>query len=204
MIIECQTCHARFRLDESRIREGRTREVPGNAGTASSSSRIALPLPRRRAGTVSSTSAPRCGIPRARSRTPPPVGNLIPFPGPAPAVEPGARDLFFQALNATGTGKRTRWIWPSTGSSRPAWRHPPRPSGKRRRRFSPPREADALVEPEAPSGPVARPDLDLGALTLDLGRRKNWDLPPAAEPEQPPGGPSAAEPSTEFRGEGAS
>jgi len=44
--------------------------------------------------------------------------------------------------------------------------------------------------------------MDLGGLTLDLGPEEKLDLPPAVELESPPGGPSAAEPSAEFRGEG--
>ena len=66
MIIECQTCHARFRLDESRIKGRGARVKCRKCGDSIVVLKDGAPPPRRRAGTVSSTSAPRCGIPPAR------------------------------------------------------------------------------------------------------------------------------------------
>jgi len=202
MIIECQTCHARFRLDESRIRGRGARVKCRKCGDSIVVLKDSAPPPPPPGGDgfFDLGSAVRDSAGES-PRTPPPVGNLIPFPGPARPVEPGARDLFFQALNATEPEKDAVDLAFDRVLS--AGVEAPSPSiGETEAEILSPAEADALVEPEAPSGPVARPDLDLGALTLDLGPEEKLDLPPAAEPEQPPGGPSAAEPSTEFRGEG--
>jgi hypothetical protein len=65
-----------------------------------------------------------------------------------------------------------------------------------------PAEASVPVEREAPAGLGPRPEMDLGALTLDFGPEEKLDLPPAAELEPPFGEPPAVEPSAEFRGEG--
>ena len=48
-----------------------------------------------------------------------------------------------------------------------------------------PPETSAPVEGEAPSGPEPRPELNLGALTLDFGPEEKLDLPPAEELEPP-------------------
>ena len=73
MIIECQTCHARFRLDDSRIKGRGARVKCRKCGDSIVVLKDAAPpLPRRRPGTVSSTSAPRCGIPPANVQAPTP------------------------------------------------------------------------------------------------------------------------------------
>ena len=86
-----------------------------------------------------------------------------------------------------------------TGSSRPARRHPPLPDGETEAEIPSPAEANAPVRP---ADPEVRPELDLGALTLDFGPEEKLDLPSPAELEPPPVGPSVGEPPTEFRGEG--
>ena len=58
------------------------------------------------------------------------------------------------------------------------------------------------MEGEAPSGPEPRPELNLGALTLDFGPEEKLDLPPAEELERPFGEPPVVDSSSEFRGEG--
>ena len=202
MIIECQTCHARFRLDESRIK-GRGARVKcrkcGDSIVVLKDSAPPAPPPGGD-GFFDLGSAVRDSAGES-PRTPPPVGNLIPFPAPARPVEPFAAEPFSRTLNATEPEKDAvdlafdRLL--SAGAEAPS-----PPIGETEAEISSPEEANAPVGPEAPSGPETRPELDLGALTLDLGPEERLDLPPAAGLELPPVGPSAAEPSAEFRGEG--
>lgn len=194
MIIECQTCHARFRLDESRIK-GRGARVKcrkcGDSIVALKDS--ASPPPAAGGdGFFDLGSAVRDSAGESRG-APPPVGNLIPFPAPARTVEPYAAEPSAQALTAAEPEKDDvdlafdRAL--STGVERSS------PSI---------REAEASVpaEREAPAGTGPRPELDLGALTLDFRPEEKLDLPPAAEQEPLFGEPPAVEPSAEFRGEG--
>ena len=105
---------------------------------------------------------------------PPPVGNLIPFPAPARPVEHAAAEPLPPARSAAEPGKDEVDL--AFDRVLPArTRRQPRP------------------------GP---PELDLGALTLDLGPEEKLDLPPAAELEPPFGEPPVVEPAAEFRGEG--
>ena len=63
-------------------------------------------------------------------------------------------------------------------------------------------EVDRAFDRVLPAGAEPRPELDLGALILDLGPEEKLDLPPAAEQEPPFGEPPVVEPAAEFRGEG--
>jgi predicted Zn finger-like uncharacterized protein len=97
MIIECQSCHARFRLDATKIRgkgarvkcrrcgdsiivllEGRKEEASPSAGAGGF-----LDL-----GSVVRDSLAEPPAGPARGPATPPLDNLIPFPGPARAPEP--------------------------------------------------------------------------------------------------------------------
>jgi len=202
MIIECQTCHTRFRLDESRIKGRGARVKCRKCGDSIVVLKDSAPPPRPPGGDgfFDLGSAVRDSDGES-PRTPPPVGNLIPFPPPARPVEPEAKEPFPQALNATEPEKDAvdlafdRIL--SAGAETPS----PSIGEKEAESLSPP-EADAPVEPETPPGPETRAELDLGALTLDLGPEEKLDLPPAAELEPTLGRLPAAEPSAEFRGEG--
>ncbi len=202
MIIECQTCHTRFRLDESRIKGRGARVKCRKCGDSIVVLKDSPPPPPPPGGDgfFDLGSAMRDSDGES-PRTPPPVGNLIPFPPPARPVEPFAADPFPQALNATEPEKDAvdlafdRVLSP--GAEAPS----PSIGEKDAESLSSP-EADAPVEPETPPGPETRPELDLGALTLDLGPEEKLDLPPTAELEPSMERLSAAEPSAEFRGEG--
>jgi predicted Zn finger-like uncharacterized protein len=202
MIIECQACHARFRLDESRIKGRGARVKCRKCGSGIVVLKDSAPPPpaRDEDGFFDLGSAVRDSAGES-PRTPPPVGNLIPFTAKSRPVEPGAKVPLSQAPNATEPEKDE--VDQAFARILSAGGEAPSPSiGETETGISPPAEADALVEPEAPPGPEARPALDLGALTLDLGPEEKLDLPPAVELEPPPGGPPAVEPSAEFRGEG--
>jgi predicted Zn finger-like uncharacterized protein len=202
MIIECQTCHARFRLDESRIK-GRGARVKcrkcGDSIVVLKDSAPPPPSPRGD-GFFDLGSAVRDAAPES-PRTPPPVGNLIPFPAPSRPLEPSAAEPFSQAPNAAQPEKDEvdlafdRVL--SAGEEAPSLS-----IGGTEAEIPSPAEAETTAGPEISSAPEARPELDLGALTLDLGPEEKLDLPPAVGLEPPPGGPSASEPSVEFRGEG--
>ena len=202
MIIECQTCHARFRLDESRIRGRGARVKCRKCGDSIVVLKDSAPPPPPPGGggffDLGSAVRDSAG---ESPRTSSPVGNLIPFPAPSRPEESFASEPFPQALDATPPDKDEVDLAFDRVLS--AGAEPPAPSiGEREAEIPSPAEAEAPAGPEVPPGPEARPDLDLGALTLDLGPEEKLDLPPAVEMESPPGGPSAAEPSAEFRGEG--
>ena len=133
--------------------------------------------------------------------SPPPVGNLIPFPAPSRPAEPVAPESSSPAPEAAEPGKDEvdlafdRVL--SAGAEAPS-----PPIGETEAEIPAPTEASVPVEREAPAGPEPRPELDLGALTLDLGPEEKLDLPPAAGLEPPFGEPPVVEPSAEFRGEG--
>ena len=102
MIIECQTCHARFRLDESRIK-GRGARVKcrkcGDSIVALKKDGASSPPAAGGDGFFDLGSAVRDSAGESRG-APPPVGNLIPFPAPARPVEPYAAEPSAQALTA--------------------------------------------------------------------------------------------------------
>ena len=202
MIIECQTCHARFRLDESRIKGRGARVKCRKCGESIVVLKDSAPPPPPPGGDgfFDLGSAVRDSAGES-PRTPPPVGNLIPFPAPSRPVEPGTKEFPSPALEAAGPGKDEVDLAFDRVLS--AGAEAPSPSlWETEAEIPSPAEADALVGPEALPGPETRPELDLGALILDLGPEEKLDLPPAVELESLSGGPSAAEPSTEFRGEG--
>ena len=94
MIIECQTCHARFRLDESRIK-GRGARVKcrkcGDSIVVLKDGASSPPAPGGD-GFFDLGSAVRDSA-GEKSGVPPPVGNLIPFPAPARPGEPEKDDV---------------------------------------------------------------------------------------------------------------
>ncbi len=204
MIIECQTCHARFRLDESRIK-GRGARVKcrkcgdsivvlkdGGSGPA--------PSAPTGEGVFDLGSAVRDSV-AEDPVSPPPAGNLIPFPAPSRAPEPTAPGSSTPAQEAAEGGKDEvdlafdRFLLGGTEASFPS-------IGTSEAEVPPTVRESTPVTSDAPSGQEHRPETDLGALTLDLGPEKKLDLPLAAEPKPPFGEPPAAEPAAEFRGEG--
>ncbi|TFH30533.1 MAG: hypothetical protein E4G97_05570, partial [Deltaproteobacteria bacterium] len=95
MIIECHTCHARFRLDESRIKGSGARVKCRKCGDSIVVFKDSAPPPPAPGGNDSFdlSSAVRDSD-GERTGTPPPVGNLIPFPAPSRPVEPEAKEPF--------------------------------------------------------------------------------------------------------------
>jgi hypothetical protein len=109
-----------------------------------------------------------------------------------------ARGPFSRALNATEPEKDAVDLAFDRVLS--AGAEAPSPSnGETEAEIPSPAEANAPVRPEDPE---VRPELDLGALTLDFGPEEKLDLPSPAKLEPPPIGQSVGEPPTEFRGEG--
>jgi len=204
MIIECQTCHARFRLDESRIKGRGARVKCRKCGDSIVVLKDGAPAPAPPApggdGFFDLGSAVRDSAGESPGY-PPPVGNLIPFPAPSRPAEPIAAESSSPALEAAEPGKDEvdlafdRLLSAHAEASSP-------PIGETEAEIPAPAEASVPVEREAPAGPGPRPELDLGALTLDFGPEEKLDLPPAAELEPPFGEPPAVEPSAEFRGKG--
>jgi len=201
MIIECQTCHARFRLDESRI-TGRGARVKcrkcGDSIVVLKDSAPAPPAPGGD-GFFDLGSAVRDSVFESPGSQPP-VGNLIPFPAPsrpaeafaagssstAPEAEEAVRDEVDLAFDRFLSGAEA----------------PSRILGETEAESPVPTEASVPVARGASGVQAPRPELDLGALTLDLGPEEKLDLPPAAEPGTPFGEMPAAGPAAEFRGEG--
>jgi predicted Zn finger-like uncharacterized protein len=205
MIIECQTCHARFRLDESRIKGRGARVKCRKCGDSivvlkeGASPPVADPPPAED-GFFDLGSAVRDSAGDGAG-SPPPVGNLIPFPAPSRPVEPAATESSSPSVETAGPGKDEvdlafeRFLSDGPGTLSPSIVEPettvPAPS-----------EAGRPVEAEAPAAPGPTAGPDLGALTLDLGPEEKLDLPPAAELPPPFEEPPAAGPAAEFRGEG--
>ena len=178
MIIECQTCHARFRLDESRIKGRGARVKCRKCGDSIVVLKDSAPAPAPPAsggdGFFDLGSAVRDSAGESPG-SPPPFGNLIPFPAPSRPAEPIAAESSSPALEAAEPGKDEVDL-----------------------AFD--RVLSAGAEASSPS--IGETEADPGALTLDFGPEEKLDLPPAAEPEPPAGEPPAAEPAAEFRGEG--
>ncbi|MFA6147369.1 MAG: DUF3426 domain-containing protein [bacterium] len=195
MIIECQTCHARFRLDESRIKGRGARVKCRKCGDSivvlkdSTSSSAPPPSPPAPGGggffDLGSAVRDSAG---ERPGSPPPVGNLIPFPAPTRPEEPGAKESTSPSPGAEAPEKdEVELAFDRLLSAGPAATLPILGEPAAEIPVSP--EASAPVEREAPAGP----EVSLGPLTLDLGPEEKLDLPPVAEPEIPFGEPSAAE-----------
>jgi predicted Zn finger-like uncharacterized protein len=202
MIIECQTCHARFRLDESKIKGWGARVKCRKCGDGIVVLKDGAPAPPAPGGDgfFDLGSAVRESAGESPG-SPPPVGNLIPFPAPSRPAEPAALESSSPALEGTAPGKDEvdlafdRVLLAGAKASSPS-------IGETEAEIPAPEEASVPVEREAPAGPGPRQGLDFGALTLDFGPEEKLDLPPAAELEPPFGEPPAVEPSAEFRGEG--
>jgi len=194
MIIECPTCHTRFRLDESRIK-GRGARVKcrkcGDSIVVLKES--APPSPSLDGDGFFDLGSAVRDLAGEESGAPPPARNLIPFPAPSRPTEPATPespspameaaepekdevDLAFDKFLSTGVEES----FPSIGET----------------------EASIPVERADPAGHGPHPGLDLDGLTLDLGPVEKLDLPPTAELEPLFGEPPAAEPPAEFRGEG--
>ena len=92
MIIECNTCHARFRLDESRIKgrgaRVRCRKCGDSILVLKESAPAPPPPPPGEGGFFDLGSAVRDSV--GERPAPPPIDNLIPFPSPARTAEPSA------------------------------------------------------------------------------------------------------------------
>ena len=201
MIIECQSCHARFRLDEAKIK-GRGARVRcrkcGDSIVVLKESAPAPPAPTGD-GSFDLGSAVRESVDEAPV-SPASVGNLIPFPAPSRPAEPVSEgsashgpeaeepvkdevDLAFErALFAGAEGTSLSAGEPEAPVSGPAAGVPP--------------------AEEVPAGEEPRPKPDLGGLILDFGHEEKLDLPPTWEPESSLGAPPVAEPSGEFRAKG--
>lgn len=202
MIIECQTCHARFRLDESRIKGRGVRVKCRKCGDGIVVLKDGAPAPPAPDGDgfFDLGSAVRDSAGEGPGSQPP-VGNLIPFPAPFRPAEPIAAESSPPAPEAAEPGKDEvdlafdRFLSSGAEAS-------PSPIAEPEAEIPAPMEARPPVAREAPAGPEPRPEPDLGTFTLDLGPEEPLDLPPAAEMEPPFGEPPAVLPPAEFRGEG--
>ncbi|MDD5762735.1 MAG: zinc-ribbon domain-containing protein, partial [bacterium] len=110
MIIECQTCHARFRLDESRIKGRGARVKCRKCGDSIVVLKEGAPPPATTSpapgedGFFDLGSAVRDSAGDGAG-SPPPVGNLIPFPAPSRPVEPAATESSSPSVEAAEPGK---------------------------------------------------------------------------------------------------
>jgi len=202
MIIECQTCHARFRLDEARIK-GRGARVRcrkcGDSIVVLKGGAAAPPAADGDGffdpGSPVRDSAGEGPIPS------PSAGNLIPFPVPSRPAEPAAPEPSHPAPGASTPERdevdlafdrvlsfRTDASSPSIGESEAEIP-------------SPEPQASGLLDREPPDAPERRPDIDFGGLTLDLEPEEKLDLP-SPEPEPPIGEAPPEETSGGFRAEG--
>lgn len=203
MIIECQTCHARFRLDESRIK-GRGARVKcrkcGDSIVVLKDGPSAPPAPGGD-GFFDLGTAIRESVGEGPGAAPP-VGNLITFPGAGRPAEPAVPESPAVAVEAAEPGKDEvdlvfdRFLFDGAEGSSPSIR-------EAEAEIPAPAEAGIPVEHGTPGGPEPRREPDLGALTLELGPEEKLDLPPAEEPEPPLGEPFAVEPPAESGGEGS-
>ena len=201
MIIECQTCHARFRLDESRIKGRGARVKCRKCGDSIVVLKESAPAPPAPGGDgfFDLGSAVRDSAGEGPG-SPLPVGNLIPFPAPSRPEEPFAADSASHGPEAAKPGKDEvdlafdRVLSSGAQASSPS-------IGETEAEIPVPTEASVPVEHESSIGTGPRPELDLRALTLDFGPEEKLDLPPAVELEPTFGELPAAEPAAEFRGE---
>ena len=105
MIIECQTCHARFRLDESRIKGRGARVKCRKCGDSIVVLKDGASAPPAQDGNgfFDLGSAVRDSADESHE-IPRPIGNLIPFPAPARPAEHPAPELPPQARSAAEPG----------------------------------------------------------------------------------------------------
>lgn len=206
MIIECQTCHARFRLDESRIRGRGARVKCRKCGDSivvlkdGATATAPAPPASGGGGLFDLGSAVRDSVGESPA-SPPAAGNLIPFPAPSRPAKPIAAESSSPSPGAEGPAKDEVDLAFDRFLSGGAETSPP--SGvESGAGISAPGEAGVPMEHEPPAGAEPRPEPDPGASALDFGPEEKLDLPPAAEPEPPSFEPPAAGPYAEFRGEG--
>lgn len=204
MIIECHTCHTRFRLDESRIRGRGARVKCRKCGDSIVVLKDSAPTPTPPApggdGFLDLGSAVRDPS-DGSSGPPPPVGNLIPFPAPFRPAGPIAAEPSPSAVKAEKAEKDEIDLAFEKVLSAPVEASSPS-TGETETEIPGPAEAGVPVEDAAPAGEGPRPEMDLGSLTLDLQPEEKLEIPPVPEPGPPFGEPPAVEPPTEFRGEG--
>lgn len=194
MIIECQTCHARFRLDESRIKGRGARVKCRKCGDSIIvlKDKAAPPPASGVDDSFDLGSAIRDSAVESPG-FPSPPGNLIPFPAPPRPEAPPAPESSPVPDEAPETGKDEvdlafdRFLSAGREESSPS-------IGEK--------DASAPVEHAASADPGLRQGQDPGALTLDLGPEEKLDLPPAVAMEPSFGETPAEKPSPEFHGEG--
>ncbi len=185
MIIECQACHARFRLDESRIKGRGARVKCRKCGDSIVVLKDSAPSPPAPGGEgffdLGSAVRDSSG---ETSASPLPVGNLIPFTAKSRPTEPIAAKSSSPVPEAAEPGRDEVDLAFDRVLSADA-RESSHSIGETEAVIPAPAEAGVPVGGEAPAGLGHRPEPDLGALTLDFGPEEKLDLPPA-----------------EFRGEG--
>ncbi|MGZ8447764.1 MAG: zinc-ribbon domain-containing protein, partial [Candidatus Deferrimicrobiaceae bacterium] len=205
MIIECQTCHARFRLDESRIK-GRGARVKcrkcGNSIVVLKGSAPNPAPPTPGGGDLFDLGSAIRDPTGAPPVSPFQVGNLIPFPAPSRQEESFPPSPFSSAEEGPAPGGKDevdlafdRVLFASTEISSPS-------IAETEAEIPAPAEPGVPGDRETSAGTGSRPGPDLGALTLDLEQEEKLDLPPAADPEPTFGEPPPAEPAAAFHGEG--
>jgi len=195
MIIECQTCHTRFRLDESRIKGRGARVKCRKCGDSIVVLKDSAPAPPAPGGDgfFDLGSAVRESAGESHG-SPPPVGNLIPFPAPSRPVEPAAPeaaepgrdevDLAFDRVLSAGAEASS----PSIGKTEPD-------PGALTLDFGPEEKLDlppaAEMEPPFGEPPAVEPSAEFrgegGFLisdsdTLDFLQEKHRDAGPSAPP----------------------
>ena len=173
MIIECQTCHARFRLDESRIKGRGARVKCRKCGDSIVVLKDGAPAPPAPGGDgfFDLGSAVRDSAGESPG-SPPPVGEPDPLPCSAPAGGTRRRGSSSPPWKRRSR-ERTRWTWPSTGSSPPARRILP----SLEKRSGDPRAADGPVERELPP---ARSPSGAGPRRVDPRLRARGETGPSS------------------------
>ena len=197
MIIECNTCHARFRLDESRIKGRGARVKCRKCGDSilvlKDSAPAPPPPPAGEGGFFDLGSAVRDSIgERPAPPAAPPIGNLIPFPSPGRTVEPSAPekdevDLAFDQF-LSGEAKESS---PSAGEAEAESPAPPEAIAPtldfqpEEALNLPPAEAmePLAVEPPAVEPPIEEPSIGETSIV-----ESPVEEPPPAEPAAEAGG----------------
>jgi len=203
MIIECQTCHARFRLDESRIKGRGARVKCRKCGDSIVVLKDGAPAPPTPAGDgffdLGSAVRDSAGETPA---SPPPVGNLIPFTPKSRPAEPAAPgsssplpeeaapgkdevDLAFdRVLSAGPEPRRELNLGELTLDFGPEERLDLPPAEELERPFGEPPVVDASSEFRGEGGFLIS-DSD----TLDFLQERHRDAAPEATPNAPPEAP---------------
>lgn len=174
MIIECKTCHARFRLDESKIKGRGARVKCRKCGEQIVVLKDAEPgpadQPREGEGSLDLGSALR-----------EPPDNLIPFPkAPSRTAEPPEAaskdevDFAFEQL-LSRTTETPEEAAPPAEPSAPAFEPPPAPS------FEPPAELTFEAPPAEPPAPSFEPPAELAIESTSVsmpaaGEKEEWNI----------------------------